>query len=113
MPRRNPKVAVAGAAAVTLVLGLAAGALLGSRLGGSAGAVSLHVNGAMALTVFCGTTTVHSDGTDVDFLARDEPCEVEAALSPVMPVRGQLYVTSPGAYRCTRDGTVLICSGPE
>jgi hypothetical protein len=67
----------------------------------------------MALSVFCGDTTVHSDGTDIAFLARDETCEIEAALSPVMPIRGQVFVTSPGAYRCTRDGTALICAGPE
>ncbi len=60
-----------------------------------------------------GKTTVTADGTDVSFLARDEPCELEAALSPVMPIRGQVYVGEPGSYRCQRDGTELLCTGPH
>ena len=113
MSSTNPKVVVAGTSAATLLLGLAAGWMVGGRLGAKDGAVDLHVSGAMALTVFCDGTTVNRDGTDIRFLARDESCEIEAALSPVMPIRGQVFVTSPGRYRCSRDGTDLICSGPE
>ncbi|MFT4628442.1 MAG: hypothetical protein ACI8PZ_007137 [Myxococcota bacterium] len=109
----NPKLAIAGTAAATLLLGLGSGALLAGQLTPTPGAVHLQVSGAMALTVFCGDTTVNREGNEIRFLARDQECKIEAALSPVMPIRGELFVTTPGRYRCSRDGTELLCAGPE
>jgi hypothetical protein len=106
-------VRLAGTAAITLLLGLGAGFLVGTQAAGQGGAVELHVPGAMNISVFCGEETVHGQGTRVRFLARDRECEVEISLSPVMPLRGSLQVAGPGAYRCQREGMELLCSGPQ
>lgn len=108
----NPKVRAAGVAVLGLLLGLGSGVMLGRGLAVVPGAVDLDVPGAMTLSVFCGGTTVHGQGTTIQFLARDQRCDIEAALSPVMPLRGTVEIGDPGRYRCRRNGTELQCAGP-
>jgi hypothetical protein len=110
--KENPKVQLAGAAAMTLLLGLGTGFILGSQLGAGEGVVDLQVPGALSISVFCGGATTHATGTSVAFVAANVDCEVEAPLSASMPLRGQLWVGQPGAYRCTRDSSHLSCEGP-
>ena len=72
--------------------------------------VELHVPGALRLAVYCGgDTTVHQQGPRATFVPEGPRCRVDAPLSPVMPVRGELELTSARRYTCGRDGVMLAC----
>jgi hypothetical protein len=112
VPAPSPKVRLAGTAVVTLLLGLGAGSLLTPGGSGLAGAYTLTVEGTLRTSVTCGTTTVHTEGPEARFLAEPGSCEVEAMLSPVMPIRGRVTLSGPGSYTCTRVEVDLHCEGP-
>lgn len=112
MPAPSPKVRLAGTAVVTLMLGLGAGSLLQPWGSTSGEAYEIEVEGTLRMSVTCGATTVHQEGSQVRFLASPGACEVEAMLSPVMPVRGAVTLAAPGAYRCERVEVELKCAGP-
>ena len=78
----------------------------------SESAYEIAVQGTLRMSVTCGATTVHQEGDRVRFLAAPGACEVEAMLSPVMPVRGQVTLEVPGRYRCERVEVDLQCEGP-
>jgi len=105
-------VRLAGTAAVTLLLGFGTGFMAGQQLGGGEGVVELEVPGAVAISAFCGKATVHGNGTKVSFVTSAAQCEIEAPLSPAMPLRGKLDVSRPGKYRCKHESTQLDCEGP-
>ena len=74
--------------------------------------MQLTVPGALRLAVHCGGAhTVHQRGETAEFVPVGSVCEIEAPLSPVMPLRGQLQVTRSRFYRCERAGMDLQC-GP-
>ena len=73
---------------------------------------TVKVAGTLRTSVTCGTTTVHTEGPEARFLAGPGDCEVEAMLSPVMPVRGTVSLSEPGSYMCTRVEVDLHCEGP-
>jgi len=121
---RPAKVQVAMVAGLTLVLGLLAGAMLGgcgpSGPPGPPPEVTVKVPGAIQVSVFCGgDTTYRTEGPNVDTLvfepgpADTTHCEIEAPLSPVMPLRGTLTLSRAWSYRCDRDGVVLACRDDE
>jgi hypothetical protein len=91
-----------------LVVGLAGGMIV--RPGASdASVVELHVPGAQSISVHCNGTTVNTDGTDVTFVAGEGACHVEAPLTAVMPLKGDLHVSMPGQYACARQNDHLEC----
>ncbi len=112
MPDPSPKVRLAGTACVTLLLGLGAGVFLNPLGLTSEKAYEIAVEGTLRMSVTCATTTVHQEGSSARFLAAPGVCEVEAMLSPVMPVRGQVNLAAPGRYRCERVEVDLQCEGP-
>ncbi len=112
MAAPSPKVRLAGTACVTLLLGLGAGIFLNPLGLASEESYQIEVEGTLRMSVTCGPTTVHQEGSEVRFLASPGACEVEAMLSPVMPVRGQVTLAAPGRYRCERVEVDLQCSGP-
>ncbi|MEQ1506106.1 MAG: hypothetical protein ABMB14_27990 [Myxococcota bacterium] len=75
--------------------------------------MTLTVPGAMNLAVHCGgDDTYFADGEQITFVPDGPRCDVEAPLSPVMPVRGMLDVGRSGGYRCVRKAMELVCA-PE
>jgi hypothetical protein len=111
------KVRVALFAGLTLLLGLLAGAMLaGCGEKGPPPLIRVHVPGAIQVSVYCGGVTTHrTQAANADTLEFEREqgesthCELEAPISPVMPLRGTLELTSAGSYRCDRDGVVLVC----
>ncbi len=71
--------------------------------------VDLHVSGAQSISVFCDSTTVNSEGTDVTFVATEGACRVEAPLTASMPLKGDLHVSAGGRYACDRRNDELVC----
>lgn len=120
---RPPKVQAAMFAAVTLILGLLAGSFLAgcSDPPGPPVEVTVHVPGAIQISAHCGgETTYRTQGANQDTLTFQTgvgdttTCELEAPLSPVMPLRGQLLLSRDSwTYRCDRDGVVLVCHDVE
>ena len=106
-PAAPPKVRIAA------IAGVAAGGLLwsspGPRLPPS---VELHVPGAISVHVYCGGETFMTAKGVFDTLTFSPDgarCDVEAPLSPVMPLRGTLEIGGGDRYRCVRQGIDLIC----
>jgi hypothetical protein len=115
MPAKARTALIAGA---TLVLGVAAGGMLWSSPSGTPSlpaSVSLHVPGAISVHVYCGGKetfmTPKGEHDTLSFAPDGASCDVEAPLSPVMPLRGRLQVGDATRYRCVRQGVDLIC-GP-
>ncbi|HHO53297.1 MAG TPA: hypothetical protein ENK18_21105 [Deltaproteobacteria bacterium] len=75
------------------------------------GPVSVTVPGAISLSLHCGgEETHHASGSSTRFTPDGPRCDVEAPLSPVMPLRGQLELTGAASYTCERIGMELDCS---
>lgn len=90
-------------------LGLGTGAVLHSA--GPAGPITLSVPGAMNLAVHCGgDATYFADGEQIEFVPEGTTCDIEAPLSPVMPVRGELELGWASRYKCTRHAMELVCA---
>ena len=99
-------------AGVALVgaLCLATGAVIGTASGGPAGEVTIHVPGALNVSAYCGGNKTHfADGEAVTFLPEGTMCDLEAPLSQVMPLRGQIELSRATSYRCERRAMDLIC----
>jgi hypothetical protein len=79
--------------------------------GGHTGAITITVPGAMNLAVHCGGEETHfSDGDVIRLVPEGTTCDIEAPLSPVMPVRGELAVDGwSSGYRCRRKAMELDC----
>ena len=74
--------------------------------------ISLEVQGARRLSIHCGgEQTIHEPGNRTTFVPDGPRCRVEAAVSPVMPLHGELIITQAGHYTCSRRGMDLQC-GP-
>ena len=113
-PEMPPKVRTALVAALTLVLGIAAGAFLWSGPSDALPSpVTLFVPGAINIHVYCGGAstfmTDRGEHDSLDFAPDGASCDVEASLSPVMPLRGSLQLGASARYRCVRQGVDLIC----
>lgn len=111
-----PKVKGALFGGLLLVLGLATGAMVfGGRAGPSApatpsGPITVTVPGAMLVSAFCGSGETARSSTDtLTFVPAGTTCDIEAPLTPAIPLRGQLAVGSSDAYRCVRAGLDLVC----
>lgn len=93
------------------VLG-AGGVLLPTSAGGhTTGPITVTVPGALNISLHCGgEETHHANGSSTSFTPDGSLCDVEAPLSPVMPLRGQLELTGASAYTCARSGMELSCS---
>jgi len=109
-----PKVRGALVGGLLLVLGLASGAFLFGGAGGvPTGPVTLTVPGAMAVSAYCGgEQTFRSDDAQPDtltFVPAGPRCDIEAPLTPSLPLRGVLEVGRGSAYACVRDGLDLVC----
>lgn len=107
-----PTARYAVALAVVAALGIGTGALVLPSSSSASGPVTVRVPGAISVAVHCGGNTVHGDGEEISFTPADPLCDIEAPLTPVMPLRGQLQVGSARAYSCARKGMDLDCS-PE
>lgn len=86
---------------------------ISSGCGGRApdGPITLQVPGALRISAHCGgDDTVHQRGDTAEFVPQGPRCEIEAPLSPVMPLYGQLELTSARSYRCERAGMELRCA---
>jgi hypothetical protein len=91
-----------------LVLGT--GAVLASSSEG--GAVTIRVPGAINISAYCGGEQTHfADGEQITFVPEGNRCDLEAPLSQVMPLRGQIDLGRSSTYRCDRDGMDLVCRG--
>jgi len=100
---------VAGVLVVGIV-GLTAGAVLGTASGGPT-EVTISVPGALNLSVYCGGKHTHfADGESVTFHPEGTSCDLEAPLSQVMPLRGRVELTRASKYRCAREQMDLVCS---
>jgi hypothetical protein len=75
--------------------------------------VTVSVPGAMNVSAYCGGETRFADGEQISFSPEHETCELEAPLSPVMPLRGQLTLSRATAYVCDRKGMDLECRPAE
>lgn len=85
---------------------------VGCSSGTPEGAITLTVPGALRIAAHCGgEETVHQRGDTAEFVPAGPLCEIEAPMSPVLPLYGQLRVGSERAYRCERHGVDLEC-GP-
>lgn len=97
-----------GVLGLVSILGLGTGAVL--HTAGPAGPVVLTVPGAMNLSVHCGGEVTHfADGEQIEFVPDGPSCDIEAPLSPVMPVRGALTVGWSSKYECSRHAMELVC----
>jgi hypothetical protein len=98
---------------VLLVL-VAVGAAVGTAWGeGRPSWVTVSVPGAMNVSAYCGGETRFADGEQISFSPELEGCDLEAPLSPVMPLRGHLTLTRATEYVCARKGMDLECSPVE
>lgn len=112
-----PKVKGALFGGLLLVLGLATGAMVFGNVGGGASAaahpITLTVPGAMQINVFCGgsVTERSAEATPetLTFVPAGPTCDVEAPLTPAIPLRGELAVGPGDAYLCVRSGLDLVC----
>ncbi len=96
-----------GVGIVSLALGFGAGWV--GHLRTAAGIVEIHVPGAMTTSVACGRLSVNADGDTTHFVASPGRCRVEAALTPVMPLRGEIELSGAGRYVCSRRDDSLDC----
>lgn len=93
------------------LLGLGTGTMIHTASGSSGGSVRIKVPGAMNLSVHCGGTVTHfADGELIEFIPEGDRCDIEAPLSPVMPVRGELALGRSLDYECTRRAMELVCT---
>ncbi len=99
----------------SLALGLAAvGAAVGTAWGDARPSwVTVTVPGAMNLSAFCGGETRFADGEQISFSPEHDACDLEAPLSPVMPLRGRLTLSRATSYVCDRKGMDLECRAAE
>ena len=101
----------------TLTLAAAIGSIVACGLGFSVAAarstptvVTIHVPGARTISVYCGgDDTVHADGDEAQVEPATSHCHIEAPLSPVMPLRGELQVGASDRVECLRENMTLIC----
>ena len=99
-----------GVIGLVSLLGLGTGTMIHTASGSPGGVVRLTVPGAMNLSVHCGGTVTHfADGDHIEFSPEGPSCDLEAPLSPVMPVRGELVLGRSLDYECTRHAMELIC----
>lgn len=100
---------------VSLALGVVAiGAAVGTAWGEARPSwVTVSVPGAMNVSAFCGGETRFADGEQISFSPEHEVCDLEAPLSPVMPLRGQLTLSRATSYVCEREGMDLDCHPAE
>ncbi len=113
MVQKSWKLALGGVFVVALIG--AGGAMLPQAAGGHhTGPVTITVPGALNLSLHCGgDETHHSDGPSAQVVPDGHLCDVEAPLSPAMPLRGQLEITGAASYTCARDGMELDCRADE
>jgi hypothetical protein len=99
--------------AIVAILGIAGLAIGAGAVPSRAGAITITVPGAMSLAVHCGGDETHfADGDEIRVVPEGQSCDIEAPLSPVMPVRGELRVDGwSAAYRCQRKAMELHCTG--
>lgn len=106
-----PKVRSALVGGLLLGLGVASGAFLFGPA--PTGAITLTVDGATAVSAFCGgEATVHSDLAQPEVLALQPVrprCEVEAAFTAALPLRAVLEVGQSRDYVCLRRGVHMVC----
>lgn len=89
------------------------GALLGTAAGGGA-EVTLEVEGALNVSAYCGGEDTHfAEGEALTFVPEAARCDLEAPLSPQMPLRGQVVLDGGGRYRCDRRDMSLVCQRTE
>ena len=100
---------ILGGVAVVVVAG---GALLGTAAEGShGGEVTLTVVGALNVSAYCGGEETHfAEGTSLTFVPEKADCDVEAPLSPTMPLRGRVHLDQAGAWRCDRRDMSVVCA---
>jgi hypothetical protein len=106
-----PKVRAALIGGLLLVLGLASGAMLFGG-GGAAlpASVELEVPGAMSVSAYCGGDTTHrEEGTVLRWQPAGARCDIEAPLTPSIPLRGVLEVGQSARYTCVRHHLDLVC----
>lgn len=99
---------------VALILAIVAWQRL-APTGRASGTLSINVPGAMNLAVYCGGEVTHfADGEWIEFVpestAPGTVCELEAPLSGVMPVRGQVVLDGSSRYHCVRQAMEYRCS---
>lgn len=75
--------------------------------------VTISVPGAMNVSAYCGGETRFADGEEISFSPEHGACELEAPLSPVMPLRGSFELSRADRYVCDRDGMDLVCHPAE
>ena len=73
--------------------------------------VTIHVRGAHTLSVYCGgEETVHVRGDEAKLVPATAHCFIEAPLSPVMPLRGELEIGGRSRVDCDRVNMTLDCN---
>jgi hypothetical protein len=104
-----PKVAVARAAVITLVLGMGTGwALAGSS---AASMAQFEVPGASHLELICGASGTTVDGDVLRVLPGDARCEFTATLAGGTVARGAVLPLG-GRHHCSARKETLQCSAP-
>lgn len=90
---------------------VAAGTWLSNANGGPSGEVTIEVPGAASIAVHCGgDETHHGDGPSISFQPDGTRCDIEAPLTAVLPLRGELELGRATRYKCVRDHMDLACS---